>query len=108
MHGSEMPLTATRGPSDSATGAAKCNEMLAGFIVWLARRRLPVGRRQELHRAVERFLRWPADPCQTPGDVTAYLQHMRQAGHSEAEVKVAGEAISALRVHLNGGAGPAR
>jgi hypothetical protein len=95
-----VSITATPGPGDGVPATAASNEMLAGFIVWLARRRLPVGRRRALHREVERFLRWRTSPGQTRGGATLYLRQLRQAGHSEAELTVAGEAIGRLRAHL--------
>jgi hypothetical protein len=81
-----MSITAPPGPGDDVPASAASNEMLAGFIVWLARRRLRVGRRREPHHEVERFLRWQTGPGQSRGGATVYLQQLRQAGHSEAEL----------------------
>jgi hypothetical protein len=95
-----VSITATPGPGTGVSAIAASNEVLAGFIVWLARRRLPAGRRRELHGEAERFLRWQTGPGQTRGGARVYLQWLRQAGHSEAELTLAGEAIGRLRAYL--------
>jgi hypothetical protein len=74
--------------------------MLAGFIVWLAGTNRPVGHRRELVHAVERFLRWQAEPGREDGRVAVYLHTLRQSGQDAAEVAVAVEALEQLRAHL--------
>lgn len=56
-------------------------EVLAGYIVWLARQDVPAARRVGYHREVERYLKWRL-LC---ADATAagFLSHRRDLGDDE-------------------------
>jgi hypothetical protein len=94
-----VSITAAGRPGADAPATVR-NQLLAGFIVWLARRPLPAERRRELHREVERFLRWQTSPGQAHCGAAEYPRQLRQAGHNDAELTITGEAIHQLRAHL--------
>jgi hypothetical protein len=73
--------------------AIDADEMLAGFIVWLARHDLPAVRRQHYHAHAERFLRWQAHGPDAHADRTQsrYLKQLRLGGDADL-----GAALTAL------------
>jgi hypothetical protein len=87
--------TAASPPSIEAT--------VAGFIVWLARRRAPLVQRRRCVDSVELFLRWQhgqrerAEPrC---GEDTYYAQ-MRHTGADDAQITEVRTAVGMFRHYL--------
>lgn len=78
----------------TAPSAPSIEATMAGFIVWLARRRAPVVQRRRCIEAVELFLRWQHDQRERGEprcSEDAYYAELRQAGAGahESEVRAA-------------------
>jgi hypothetical protein len=78
-------------------------ETMAGFIVWLARRRAPLVQRRRCVDSVELFLRWQHDQCEQGeshcGEDTYYAE-MRRAGADDAQVTDVRTAVGMFRHYL--------
>ncbi|MGQ0482040.1 MAG: hypothetical protein ACT4O0_13600 [Pseudonocardia sp.] len=75
--------------------------VMAGFIVWLASRRVPRAQRYVAHAEIERFLRW----CDSAPERTldgrrdaawCYLAELRGGGAGAAELRVTWAALELL------------
>jgi hypothetical protein len=82
----------------SLTGSESIEEVVAGFIVWLARQRAPVEVRHQAPSAVERFLRWGRDQRVRGRDdcEEAYHDELRARGAADPEITTSHEAIALL------------
>jgi hypothetical protein len=95
-------VTATgSGRPASGTANPTVEEVMAGFIVWLTRQDVPVGRRRRYHTHAERFLRWRAGGADHTDDWQGrYLTRLRRHGASDDELRVAQIALALLEHHL--------
>jgi hypothetical protein len=83
--------------------AAEIEAVVAGFIGWLGRRRLPAGQRRLYHRAVERFLRWEAGHSSVDQPSWGHYAHLRACGAGEAQLRIAREALALLAEYRRAG-----
>jgi hypothetical protein len=86
---------------DQERGGGPASTVMAGFIVWLAGRRVPALRRQGVHREVERFLAWQhaefgAETAELRPAVWCYLLRLQRAGEGEPAVLRAWGALELL------------
>jgi hypothetical protein len=85
--------------------AGEIEAVVAGFVVWLAGRRLPSGQRRLYHRAVERFLRWEAGHSSIDQPSWGHYAHLRACGAGEAQLRIAREALALLGEYRRGASG---
>ena len=79
------------------------SQTVAGFIVWLARRRAPLVQRRRSVKSVELFLRWHHDQrerCDPRCGEDAYYADMRLAGADDAQVTEVRTAVGIFRHYL--------
>jgi hypothetical protein len=74
------------------------DEVMAGFIVWLARQDVASGRRSRYRRYAERYLRWQTEHPEQPED--RYHDELRRHGIADAEIRVVSASIALLRRYL--------
>jgi len=76
----------------------RIDEIMAGFIVWLARQDVSAGRRSRYRRYAERYLRWQTQRPEQAED--RYYDELRGHGIAEAEIRVVSASIALLRRYL--------
>jgi hypothetical protein len=79
--------SATSSPRGAARSVGEPSAVPAGFITWLARRRLPATQRPGYHLAIEGFLRWCASEAGQVGvhrQPWCYCQSLELHGASHA------------------------
>jgi hypothetical protein len=76
----------------------RIDEIMAGFIVWLARQEVSPGRRCRYRRYAERYLRWQTEHPEQAED--RYCDELRGYGIAEPEIRIVGASIALLRRYL--------
>jgi len=79
------------------------DQVMAGFIVWLARQGVPAGRRCRYWRYAECYLRWRSEHPAEPED--RFHAELRGPGSLDPESRVVGASIALLRRYLAAASG---
>jgi hypothetical protein len=87
----------------TAASAPSIEATMAGFIVWLSRRRAPLVQRRRCVDSVELFLRWQhhqRERGETRCSEDIYYVDMRHAGADDAQITELRTAIGMFRHYL--------